>query len=293
MDPDDSVDLFLNQSFKLHKTNQLLPLLSPHQLEYLKVNLAQHLYDDYCASIRHQELIPRYHSIQDVYNHLKVSQGLQNAQYQIQYVVIRCGTLLPKQILIFINSGQNSASYNTVVLKRITSYNDAYLLSLLENMVGLEVPMVIREYRLQDRHILDITNQLLTGLVARHEQRVPGRTSGVLELAVGDIEITYGISDKAINKNLRDITVTVPSTDLDKFQDGPVVSEIHAFILRTTTLNLENLGIVKFGSALISLTVDGRVRIGGDRLPDNIKRESVWGVMESFMAPISGSETAS
>ncbi|KAK6459706.1 uncharacterized protein RJT20DRAFT_125057 [Scheffersomyces xylosifermentans] len=336
-DPRDITNLFLNQTFKLYKSNQaLIPSstgtsvssgfsLSPAQTSYLKNNIAKqlfHIYRTQKNSDVEAELIPRFNTYKDIIPELKVIFGFRNTYrrnnvYSIQYLVIKTANRalqLPRQVFVFVNRDgdtPNPNTFNTVILNRVASSGthagtNKFILSLLENMPESSTSMVIKNYRMNDRYIGSLANELFNGIKGFRETRVDTEIRWVDEL-IGDLDITYALgkevsafaSGPIINSNLRNISVNIPRKDITKFIDkyeeeeqsneheSPlhITTIVNDFLRESSTINFDNLSIVKLTTNVVNISIEGKFKIFGDRFSNDsnslLKDELVWFLLES------------
>lgn len=311
--PDAVTKLFLNQTFKLYKANHSLTTtekLGLSQINFLKVNVAKHLFSQYSARSRsNHELIAQYVSFRDIEAELKFISGTKSMlpHQKVQYLIIKCSnpTLLPRQVILFVTDVRvtDAKSFNTIILAANTTMHN-WIISLLENLVEVDIPLLIKQYRLSDEYIPTITNQLFNKFVelkdTRGEQEVR-----ILDRLIGDIEMIFSSKhnpNHVINTNLKNINVKIPNTDVIRLIDSRLNSKnhsdatrsmhfhesklnlidaIHDHLYKVTKLNFPNLTMIKFRSSLFSITIDGKLRIEKMDIIDGEGDHPVWFLVES------------
>ncbi|KAG2736323.1 hypothetical protein G9P44_000413 [Scheffersomyces stipitis] len=272
---------------------------------------------------REGEIIPRYSRADDIEPELKITFGSRNTSfenriYNIQYLIIRTSDRslqLPRQIFIFINRDgvdSDGKSFNTIVLNRQFNSSSSsvqvnnFIISLLENMPDIETGLVMKEYRLNEKYIETAINELSNSIKDLKDTRV-GEEVRLMDGLLGDLEITYSSESKSstfsngpvINGNLRNIVINIPQKDITEFinkfekesEHGEkqttlqLISEINGFLYDNSSINFENLAIVKFVSSVVNISAEGKIKISGAKIAvgdESVKDRIVWFLLESL-----------
>lgn len=248
--------LFLDQTFKLYKSNDTLPQLTQPQLDYISTIICQYLFQTLA-----NDIISEYRSYQDLFTDFKITHNVrQFNQFTITYISVRHRGLLPRQTIIFIksaNSNDETRPFNALVMIKATNSSLlSVLIQVIENL-ATEVPIIIRDLRFTEKYLNLIINNVSSGLISMNNYAE----------VIGDVELLYLTSHLVSNDSLRNITISVPEKDIQNLADlQGLVNNINAFLKRTSQLNFNNIPLFRFTSRLINLSQDGKLKISSDKL---------------------------
>ncbi|CUM45596.1 uncharacterized protein AC631_02374 [Debaryomyces fabryi] len=248
--------LFLDQTFKLYKSNDTLPQLTQPQLDYVSTIICQYLFQTLA-----NDIISEYRSYQDLFLDFKITHSVrQFNQYTITYISVRHRGLLPRQTIIFIKSPNNNDKnrpFNTLVMIKATN---ASLLSVLiqaiENL-ATEFPIIIRELKFTEEYLSLIIDNVSSGLTSINNYAE----------VIGDVELIYLTNHLVSNDSLRNIIINIPEKDIQNLADSKgLISNINGFLKRTSQINFNNIPLIRFTSRLINLSREGKLKISSDKL---------------------------
>ncbi|CCE82813.1 Piso0_002563 [Millerozyma farinosa CBS 7064] len=247
---------FIDQTFKVYKSNRSLPLLSESQLELIKTTTSRFLYQTVVADDPHGiksslDLLPDL----EVLNYSKRFQ-----EYTMTLLNIRYAGLLPRQTFFFVHRDgvpQDGLKFRSLALIRST--NSTYLGLMLQVLQSFDydVPLVIKDMRLSDKSIKGILNELVMKLhsVCNADQ------------VLGDTALTYDLQDMVSNGSLRNIVIDVPQTDLScLITEEGFVRNLNLFLKKSSALDFDLLPLSKVTSRLINMSSDGKLKVHGENL---------------------------
>mmetsp|Transcript_4866 Transcript_4866/g.4867 ORF Transcript_4866/g.4867 Transcript_4866/m.4867 type:complete len:299 (+) Transcript_4866:228-1124(+) len=249
-------NLFLDQTFKLYKSNDTLPQLTQPQLDYISTIICQYLFQTLA-----NDIISEYRSYQDLFLDFKITHNVRKFnQFTITYVSVRHRGLLPRQTIIFIkspNSNDETRPFTTLVMIKATN---ASLLSVIiqaiENL-ETEFPVIIRELKFTEEYLNLIINNLSSGLTSMNNYAE----------VIGDVELIYLTNHLVSNDSLRNIIINIPEKDIQNLADSKgLVHNINEFLKRTSQINFNNIPLVRFTSRLINLSKEGKLKISSDKI---------------------------
>lgn len=247
---------FIDQTFKVYKSNRSLPLLTESQLELIKTTTSSFLYQTVVANDPHDirsstDLLPDL----EVVNHSKRFQ-----EYTATLLSIRYAGFLPRQTFFFVHRDgvpQDGLKFRSLALIRST--NSTYLELMLQVLQSFDydVPLVIKDMQLSDKSIKGILNELIKKLhlVCNADQ------------VLGDTTLTYDLQNMVSNGSLRNIVIDVPQTDLLRLitEEG-FVCNLNLFLKKTSALDFDLLPLSKVTSRLINMSLDGKLKVHGENL---------------------------
>ncbi|CUM65150.1 uncharacterized protein PRCAT00002777001 [Priceomyces carsonii] len=260
-------DVLLDQTFKVYKSNRSLRAIPQDQREYILLNLSKFLFRAY--QNHSTDIIPIYDSYESIKDGLKLTfNGLEYGGYKLNQLSIKhkSSSILSKQAFVFLSSDQSSSEFNTVILNRVSSSStnvsaNEFIISLLENL-DLDDPFVIREHRFGYHSIKEVSNQLTDEETDKY--------------LLGDIELVYVMHFNHINENLRHIIINVPNKDIQNMNNAGLIDNINMFLQENSKIDFQKLSILKFSSASVNISIDGKIKIFGEKFKGHMRlREQV------------------
>jgi len=283
-------DLFSNQTFKVYHANQLIKF-NKENIDFIRFNLSKYLFSNY----QHNgDLIAKYSSLGEIQSEIEIDAKSSNeieihshTPFNFNYLSIK-SPLFPRQLFIFLSKTNDPTTYSTRILSRITNSSavnnngqstiNQVILSMFSDLPGLEIPFIFKPGEINN--IEQIVNNIIRNF---QDKQSP--------LLNQDFHIVYGKDHHDINKNLRNIIIKIPSTDLqtmiaDGQQQSSIIDSINEFLYNNTKVNFAKLSIVKFSSGIINIAQEGRFKILGEQLSqlgESTSQQAVWLLIESIL----------
>lgn len=248
--------IFLDQTFKLYKSNDAVPKLTQTQLDYISHVTCQYLFDSLA-----NDIISDYKEYQDLLHDFKITNDSRHSdRFNITYISIRHRGLLPRQTIIFIKGVDDTEGpqlFNTLVLIKTT--NSSLLKVLIQAIENLptEIPIVVRELKFNEKYLNWIVNNVSTSIQSLENHAE----------VMGEVELIYQTNHLVSNDALRNIIINIPEQDIQHLSDqNGLIHNINDFLKQTSEINFNNLPLVRFTSRLINLSQDGKLKISSDKL---------------------------
>lgn len=248
--------LFLDQTFKLYKSNDVLPELSEQQLDYIANIICKYLFQTLS-----NDIISDYKSYTSLRPDCKLTNNSKRFnKFIITYVSIRFNGLLPRQTIIFINRLENkdkTEEFSTLVMVKTTNLAVLTLLIQAIENLSTETPIIIKELKLAENSIKLILNNLSKSLLS---------INNYSEI-IGDVELIYQTGHLVSNDSLRNIIINVPEKDIKGLSNSQgLIDNVNEFLKTSSLLNFNNIPLIRFTSRLINLSQEGKLKISSDKL---------------------------
>ena len=259
--------LFVDQTFRLYKSNTSLPELSQEEISYLKTLVGKYLFHSVS-----NDIINSYSTYKDYVPGIKVAYNKGELKdVRFTSVTASYPSLLPKQTLIFVSDydGFNYSidmQYRILVLVRFTNTSLAEIIMQGIQNLNFETPMVLRPLNLPSNCVPRVIDRLSMELL----------NFDLCSEAIGDLELTYQLTGLVTSNTLKDIIINVSRSELNALDKSRgVIEGISAFLKKNTLMEFRNIPLVRFVSSLFSFSQDGKVKIS------NISIHLINSILES------------
>lgn len=245
--------LFVDQTFRLYKSNTSLPELSQEEINYIKTLVGKYLFHSVS-----NDIINSYSTYKDFVPGIKVVYDRGDLR-DVRFTSITASypSLLPKQTLIFVSEYNDhnyslSMQYRTLVLVRSTNASLAEIIMQGIQNLNLETPMVLRPLNLPSNCVPRVIDKLSTQLL----------NFDLFCEAIGDLELTYQLTPLVTNNSLKDIIINISRSDLKTLDKSRgVIEGINTFLKRNTLMEFRNMPLVRFVSSLLNFSQDGKLKM--------------------------------